>query len=47
MKGRAVHHGGRARGEVALKDMKTGGQRTLKREQAGASIGEALNSAVK
>jgi histidyl-tRNA synthetase len=36
----------RARGEVALKDMKTGEQRTLKREQAGASISEALNSAV-
>jgi histidyl-tRNA synthetase len=33
----------RARGEVALKDMKTGEQRTLKREEAGASIGEALN----
>jgi histidyl-tRNA synthetase len=36
-----------ARGEVALKDMKTGEQRTLKREQAGASLSEALNSAVK
>jgi histidyl-tRNA synthetase len=35
----------RARGEVALKDMKTGEQRTLKREQVGASIGEALNGA--
>ena len=33
----------RARGEVALKDMKTGEQRTLKREQAGATINEALN----
>jgi histidyl-tRNA synthetase len=28
----------RARGEVALKDMKTGEQRTLKREQAGAEL---------
>jgi histidyl-tRNA synthetase len=37
----------RARGEVALKDMKTGEQRMLKREQAGASIDEALNGAVK
>jgi histidyl-tRNA synthetase len=36
----------RARGEVALKDMKTGEQRTLKREQAGASIREVLNGAV-
>ena len=33
----------RARGEVALKDMKTGEQRTLRREQAGAGLGEALN----
>jgi histidyl-tRNA synthetase len=33
----------RARGEVSLKDMKTGGQRTVKRDLAGASIGEALN----
>jgi histidyl-tRNA synthetase len=37
----------RARGEVALKDMKTGEQRTLKREQAGAELSEALNGAVK
>jgi histidyl-tRNA synthetase len=37
----------RARGEVALKEMKTGEQRTLKREQVGASISEALNGAVK
>src|ERR1044071_2204882 len=37
----------RARGEIALKDMKTGEQRTLKREQAGAELNEALNSAVK
>jgi histidyl-tRNA synthetase len=37
----------RARGEVALKEMETGGQRTLKREQAAASIGEALSGAVK
>ncbi|MFL6254701.1 MAG: His/Gly/Thr/Pro-type tRNA ligase C-terminal domain-containing protein, partial [Pyrinomonadaceae bacterium] len=36
----------RARGEVALKDMKTGEQRTLKREQAGASLSEALNGSV-
>src|ERR1044071_9896517 len=35
----------RARGEVALKDMKTGEQRRLRRESAGASISEALNSA--
>ena len=35
----------RARGEVALKDMKTGGQRTLKREQAGAGLVEALDGA--
>ncbi len=37
----------RARGEVALKDMRTGEQRTLKREQAGAELSEALNGAVK
>ena len=37
----------RARGEVALKDMKTGEQRTVKREQAGASVSEVLKSAVK
>jgi histidyl-tRNA synthetase len=37
----------RARGEVALKDMKTGEQRTLKRESAGAGIGEALQSTSK
>ena len=37
----------RARGEVALKDMKTGEQRTLKREQAGAELSEALNGAAK
>jgi histidyl-tRNA synthetase len=37
----------RARGEVALKEMKTGEQRTLRREQAGAVIGEALDGAVK
>ena len=37
----------RARGEVALKDMKTGEQRTLKREQAGAAIGGALDGAAK
>jgi histidyl-tRNA synthetase len=37
----------RARGEVALKDMKTGEQRTLKRGQAGAGLIEALNGAVK
>src|SRR5215207_892813 len=36
----------RARGEVALKDMKTGAQRTLRREEAGAGLSEALNSAV-
>src|SRR5205085_5075625 len=36
----------RARGEVALKNMKTGEQRTLKREQAGAGLSEALHSAV-
>ena len=36
----------RARGEVALKDMKTGEQRTLKREQVGASLSEALNGSV-
>src|ERR1044071_7384995 len=36
----------RARGEVALKEMKTGEQRTLRREQAGASVSEALNGAV-
>jgi histidyl-tRNA synthetase len=30
----------RARGEVALKDMKTGGQRNVKREQAAASLRE-------
>ena len=28
----------RARGEVALKDMKTGEQRTVKREQAAAAL---------
>jgi histidyl-tRNA synthetase len=32
----------RARGEVALKDMKTGEQRTVKREQAAATIQEAV-----
>jgi histidyl-tRNA synthetase len=32
----------RARGEVALKDMGTGEQRALKREQAGAALQEAL-----
>jgi histidyl-tRNA synthetase len=37
----------RARGEVALKDMKTGEQRTVKREQAGAGLSEALNDVVK
>jgi histidyl-tRNA synthetase len=37
----------RARGEVALKDMKTGEQRTLKREEAGAELSEALKGAVK
>jgi histidyl-tRNA synthetase len=37
----------RARGEIALKDMKTGEQRTLKREQAGAELSEALNGAAK
>lgn len=37
----------RARGEVALKDMKTGEQRTLKREEVGASVSEALNGAAK
>ncbi len=37
----------RARGEVALKDMKTGEQQTLKREQVGASVSEALNGAAK
>lgn len=36
----------RARGEVALKDMKTGEQRTVKREEAGTSISEALNESV-
>jgi histidyl-tRNA synthetase len=35
----------RARGEVALKEMKTGEQRTLKRAQAGAELSEALNGA--
>ena len=35
----------RGRGEVALKDMKTGEQRTLKREQAGTELVEALNGA--
>jgi histidyl-tRNA synthetase len=33
----------RARGEVALKDLKTGEQRALKREQTGAAISETLN----
>ncbi len=33
----------RERGEVALKDMKTGEQRALKRERAGAAIAETLN----
>jgi len=37
----------RARGEAALKDMKSGEQRTLRREVVGASIVEALNSVVK
>jgi histidyl-tRNA synthetase len=32
----------RARGEVALKDMKTGEQRTVKREQAAATLQEAV-----
>ncbi|MET0647381.1 MAG: histidine--tRNA ligase [Pyrinomonadaceae bacterium] len=36
----------RARGEVALKEMKTGEQRTLKRAEAGAVIGEALSRGV-
>ena len=37
----------RARGQVALKDMKTGEQRTLNREQAGAEIRDALRLSVK
>ena len=37
----------RARGEVALKDMKTGGQRTFERERAGAEVSEALHGAAK
>ncbi len=37
----------RARGEAALKDMKTGEQRTVKREQVGSSISESLKGAVK
>jgi histidyl-tRNA synthetase len=35
----------RARGEVTLKDMEAGKQRTLKRESAGESISEALSGA--
>jgi histidyl-tRNA synthetase len=35
----------RARGEAALKDMKTGEQRTLKREEVGAELAEALSGA--
>ena len=37
----------RARGEVALKDLRSGEQRTLRREQVGAELNEALNGAVK
>ena len=32
----------RARGEVALKDMRTGGQRAVRREGAGAAVRESL-----
>jgi histidyl-tRNA synthetase len=33
----------RGRGEVALKDMRTGGQRAVRREGAGAAVRESLH----
>ena len=37
----------RARGEVALKDLRSGEQRAVRRERAGAELGEALKGVVK